>query len=104
MDKESITLFASLSSGLATIVLAYLTWRYVKLTHEMVNEIKKARNPIVTINFFKAMQGHSMTRIYMIISNIGLSPAKDINLRAECKLKFIKLKLLKENLRQRFLN
>jgi hypothetical protein len=34
MDKESIILLASFISALATVVLAYLTSRYVKLTYE----------------------------------------------------------------------
>jgi hypothetical protein len=70
----------------------------------MVDQIKKARNPIVIINFVKAMQGHYMTKINMIISKKGLSQSKDINLSAECKFNFFKLKLLKENRRLRFLN
>lgn len=42
MNKEYIILFATVISALATVVLAYLTSRYVKLTHGMVNEIKKS--------------------------------------------------------------
>ena len=94
MDKEYIILLASVISALATVVLAVLTSRYVKLTYEMVNEIKKSRNPIVIINFIKRI-GHHMTKIDLIISNKGLSPAKDIRLKAEHGIKFLKTELVK---------
>ena len=97
MDKESIILLASVISASATVVLAYLTSRYVKLTYEMVDEIKKARNPLVIINFIKRMEGHYMTEIDMIISNKGLSPAKDINLRAVYETPFIRHEIIKGN-------
>ena len=82
MEKESIILLASVISALATAYLAYLTSRYVKLTYEMVNEIKKSRNPLVIIDFIERMKGDSITKIDIKISNKGLSSAKDINLNA----------------------
>jgi hypothetical protein len=69
----------------------------------MVDEIRKARNPIVTVDFIKGIEGHYMTDIYMVIANKGLSLAKDINLSAECKIQFYQLKLLKGTQNPRYL-
>jgi hypothetical protein len=98
MEKESIILLASVISAFATVVLAYLTSRYVKLTYEMVDEIKKARNPIVIINFIKRMEGYNLTEIDMIISNKGLSPAIDINLRAAYETHLFRDDIIKGNM------
>jgi hypothetical protein len=97
MEKESIILLASVISALATVILAYLTSRYVKLTYDMVNEIKKSRNPVVIINFIKRIEGHHMTDIDIIISNKGLSPAKDIKLSAVYNIHFFKNRINKGN-------
>jgi hypothetical protein len=96
MNNESIILLASIISALATVVLAYFTSRYVKLTYEMVDEIKNSRNPIVIINFIKKV-GYYMTKIDMLISNKGLSSAKDINLRAVYETIFYKNNIIRGN-------
>ena len=97
MEKESIILLATVISASATVILAYLTSRYVKLTYEMVDEIKKSRNPVVIINFINRIEGHYMTDIDIIISNKGLSSAKDIKLSAVYNIQFIKNRINKGN-------
>jgi hypothetical protein len=94
MDKESVILLASVIYALATVVLAYLTSRYVKLTYEMVTEVKNSRNPFVIINFIKKM-GHYMTEIDILIANKGLSSAKDINLRTLYDIPFFRNRTIK---------
>lgn len=97
MEKEHIILLASVTSALATGFLAYLTYRYVKLTHNMVDEIKKSRNPLVFINFIEAVRGHYMTKIIMTISNKGLSSAKDIKMRVKYEHPFMQIETDKGN-------
>jgi len=90
-------LLATIITALATVVLAYVTRRYVKLTYDMLIEMKAAKNPLVFIKFIKRMEGHNMTDIDMIISNKGLSPAKYINLRTSYGTNFIRHEIIKGN-------
>jgi hypothetical protein len=79
---EIILYIISSVTALATVVLAWLTSKYVKLTHFMLEEMRKERKPLIIIDFIK-QEGHYQTKLYMIISNKGLSPAKDISFEAE---------------------
>src|SRR3990172_5878198 len=83
ITKEFILYVISSVTAIATVVLAWLTSKYVKLTYFMVEEIRKSRDPLIIVDFQFKLKGHNLTKFNMIISNKGLSPAKDILIRAE---------------------
>jgi hypothetical protein len=63
---------------IATIVLAFLTGRYVRLTHSMVEEAKSQKEPNVWIDLEL-----SSYQAKLLVGNSGTSPAK--NLKFEVK-------------------
>ena len=71
-------LLSSLVTTGATVALALFTWKYVRLTNMMVAEMKKVREPIVVIDFKAPLIGHFQSRITMMVSNKGITPAKNI--------------------------
>lgn len=72
-----ITIYLPLAStiivAVATVVLVWLTSRYVRMTGRLVEEAQKSREPSITLDF-------ELPDIYLrlVIENHGLSPAKNI--------------------------
>jgi hypothetical protein len=60
-------------SAFTTIVLAFLTWRYVKLTKHMADAMRISREPSVYIDF--EIPGHE---IRFSVGNSGQTPAKNL--------------------------
>ena len=67
-----LPLASTLVVSIATVVLAWLTARYVRLTARIVEESHRSREPAVTVDF--EMPDHSLR---LVIENHGLSPAKN---------------------------
>jgi hypothetical protein len=81
MDPLSpwVTTYLPLTSTLvvaaATVVLVWLTSRYVRLTGRMAEEAQKSREPSVTVDF---EMPDPFLRV--VIENHGLSPAKNVRI------------------------
>jgi hypothetical protein len=78
MDS-TIAVYVSLAGTIvvtvATVVLAGLTFRYVKLTGRLVEESQRLRDPVVTVDF--ELPDFIML---VVVENHGLSPARNIRL------------------------
>lgn len=74
-----IQLISAVVAAATTIVLAFLTRRYVKLTGEMVSEMRLSRDPSVYVDleFLSDHEGR------LVIGNSGLSPAKNTRFHVE---------------------
>jgi len=59
----------------ATVVLVWLTSRYVRLTGRLVEESQKSREPLVTVDF--EIHDNSLR---LVIVNHGLSPARNVRI------------------------
>lgn len=74
MDTSAIvTLVGSTATAVATVILAFLTGKYVKLTHAMVEETQSAKFP----NVFVDIEFDSF-HVKFIVGNAGSSPALDV--------------------------
>jgi len=75
--KDLLTIYAPAAStvavAIATVILVCLTRRYVRLTKLMVDSMKEARDPAISIDF--ELPDHSLK---LVIANTGLSTAKNI--------------------------
>ena len=77
LPQTWITIITAIISTGTTVFLAYITWRYVRLTREYVgltNEILKATNKPEVILFLH----DNGAVIYLCIENIGTGYASDI--------------------------
>ena len=63
---------------IATIVLAFLTCRYVRLTHSMVEEAKSQKEPNVWIDL-ELSSYHAK----LLVGNSGSSPAKNLKFKVK---------------------
>jgi hypothetical protein len=68
-----IPVISTLVVAVATIVLVWLTSKYVRLTKQMVDDMKRSKEPAINIDF-EIPDGS----LRFIINNTGLSPAKNI--------------------------
>lgn len=75
MANTFIQGFINLTTPLATIVLAYLTYRYVKLTNHILNETRASRGPNVYLDIEL-----DHYQIKFIVGNSGLGPAHNIKI------------------------
>jgi len=73
LNQATIQVFSAIVSALATIILAFLTWRYVRLTNHILNETRASRGP----NVYVDLELNSST-VFLIIGNSGQSPAHNI--------------------------
>ncbi len=74
MDTPALlSLTGSLASTLATIILVFLTGRYVKLTHALVEEARVAKYPNVYVDV-----EFNETDVKFIVGNSGETAAADI--------------------------
>lgn len=79
MDTPTIvSLFGSTASAVATIILAVLTGRYVKLTHALVEETRSSKFP----NVFADLEFDSHS-VKFIVGNAGSSPALDVKFKVK---------------------
>lgn len=70
-----LPLISTLVVAAATVVLVYLTSRYVRLTRSIVEETQKSREPAVTLDF--EMPDES---IRLVVENHGLSAARNVRI------------------------
>jgi hypothetical protein len=82
---NSVQLISTVVITVATVVLAVLTFKYVRLTQMMVQEMKRSREPLVNVDF--EMPDHTLR---LVISNSGLSPAKNVRFRVTQDAKWIR--------------
>ncbi len=68
-----VTLIGSTATAVATVILAVLTGKYVKLTHALVEETQSAKFP----NVFVDIEFDSYD-VKFIVGNAGSSPALDV--------------------------
>jgi hypothetical protein len=72
---STLPLASTIVVTVATVVLAVLTRRYVMLTGRLVNESKRLRDPVVTVDF--ELPDH---RLLTVVENHGLSPARNVRM------------------------
>jgi hypothetical protein len=72
-NQTTVQAFSAIVSALATIILAFLTWRYVRLTNHILNETRASRGP----NIYVDMELTDF-QITFIVGNSGLSPAHKV--------------------------
>lgn len=68
-----IPLGSTVVVAIATVVLVRLTSKYVRLTNQMVDDMKQTREPSITVDF--ELVDHALR---LAVGNSGLTPAKDI--------------------------
>ncbi len=73
-----IPVISTVIVAIATVVLVWLTSKYVILTKHIVDDMKVARNPSINVDFEMPNLG-----MKLIISNSGLSPAKNIRIKVK---------------------
>ncbi len=71
--------------AIATVILVWLTSKYVRLTNYMVEDIKRSREPSINVDF-ELPDGF----LRFAISNSGLSPAKNIRFLVQNDVDWIK--------------
>ena len=76
----------SVASAVATIALVFLTGRYVKLTHAMVEEARLAKYP----NVFVDLEFDDF-EVKFLIGNAGSGPAKDLRFQVDDRVPWRKL-------------
>lgn len=85
--KDMITLIIGLMTGGATVVLAVITWRYVRLTRDILEENRQmrldAQKPEIAI-YLRSEKTASfpnqpkITSMFLYVENIRLGPAYDV--------------------------
>lgn len=75
---------STVTVAIATVILAWLTSRYVRLTKLMVDSMKEARDPAISIDF--ELPGHFLR---FVIANTGHGTAKNIRFTVTNDVKFI---------------
>jgi hypothetical protein len=79
MDTSAIvTLVGSTASAVATVILAFLTSKYVRLTHALVEETRSAKFP----NVFVDVEFDDMG-VKFLAGNAGNSPALNVQFKVE---------------------
>lgn len=68
-----IPLASTIVVAIATVFLVWLTSKYVRLTKQMVDDMKRTREPAITVDF--ELVDHT---VRLVVSNTGLSPAREI--------------------------
>lgn len=81
-----INLISAIVVTAATVVLAILTAKYVRLTKTMVDEMKQTREPNISI-YFECPDAY----FELIIKNTGSSPAKNISVKVVQDIEWNKL-------------
>ena len=85
---EVVVAIATSATGFATFVLAFITWRYVRLTKDILEENRQmridAQKPKIAIApHCTLMHDRRTTLIYLLIENIGLGPAYDVQFETD---------------------
>lgn len=77
MDPTTLAgVIGSVVSAVATIVLAVLTGRYVRLTNALVEEAKASKHP----NVFVDIEFHDH-EVRLVVGNSGLTPARNLRFK-----------------------
>ena len=67
-------------TAIATVVLAFVTWCYVRMTRDTLEENRQirlnAQKPIIAIYLRSETDGY--TSVYLCVENIGAGPAYDV--------------------------
>lgn len=71
--EQIIAISGTAVTTIATVTLAFLTWKYVKFTRELVEETRNAKQPNVIVDF--EVENDFLK---VVISNNGSLPATDI--------------------------
>lgn len=61
--------------AIATVVLVWLTSKYVRLTTHMVEDLKRSKEPVINVDF--ELPDHSLQ---LVLKNIGQSAAKNVKI------------------------
>ena len=81
----AITAFATVVLMGTTVVLARITWRYVRLTREILEENRlmrlEAQKPEIAI-YLRSHQAHIVLK-YLRVENIGTGPAHDVRFKTD---------------------
>lgn len=76
---------AAALSALTTVVLAFLTWRYVVLTGKLVNESsvsrREATRPAVSVSL--VVHETSVNLMNLVVENTGTSAARDVRFKVD---------------------
>lgn len=82
-DASTISVLSMIVSTGTAVVVAYLTWRNVRLTHDMVESMKSARDPFVDIQL-DIPEG----RLRLAFVNQGATAARNIRfvIEQDCDL------------------
>jgi hypothetical protein len=81
-----IPLASTVVVAVATVVLVWLTSKYVRLTKQMVDDMKRTREPSITVDF--ELVDHA---VRLAVSNTGLSSAKDIKFRVKRDIDWLRV-------------
>ena len=73
-NQTGIQAGSAIASATATVILAFLTCLYVRLTNHILNETRASRGPNVYVDF-----EFTSSDVVLIIGNSGLSPAHNIH-------------------------
>lgn len=84
--SELITVIGSAASAIATVLLAILTAKYVKLTHALVEEAKAAKRPNVYVDL-----EFETSEVKLLIGNTGTSSAYNLKIEVEDAIPWSKL-------------
>lgn len=71
-----VPLISTLVATGCTVVLAVLTWKYVKLTAKLVEESQQQREPLVTVDF----ETPDFAELNFVLENHGASPARNVQI------------------------
>ena len=71
---NALQIISLVITTIATVVLACLTSRYVRLTHLMLEETKSQKEPNVWVD----LELPPRNKIILLIGNSGSAPAKDL--------------------------
>ena len=85
--KDFINVICALATTSATIILAVLTARYVKLTNAIVEENKCSRDPLVYVDIEP-----SHHYVKLVVGNAGMTAAHDVKIDIQDEVEWERLK------------
>ncbi|ABB31243.1 hypothetical protein GeomeDRAFT_3314 [Geobacter metallireducens RCH3] len=85
--KDIIDIVCALVTTSATVILAFLTSRYVKLTNAIVEESKSSRDPLVYVDIEP-----SHHYVKLVVGNAGMTAAHDVKVDIQDEVKWERLK------------
>ncbi|MDP2661581.1 MAG: zinc ribbon domain-containing protein [Dehalococcoidia bacterium] len=81
--------YSTVAMALATALLAYFNYRYIRVTHQLLEESRSARDPLVHFDLELASRGY----VTAVIENAGQGAARDVSFTLNSTLEIKSLEL-----------